>query len=101
MGPVLVVQRAKTFEEALALSNGVRHGLIASVFTGSSQLQTGFLKTARAGILKLNASTAGVDVTLPFGGWKASGIGPPEHGEGDAQFYLRPQALYGEFPALP
>jgi alpha-ketoglutaric semialdehyde dehydrogenase len=98
MGPVLVVQRANTFEEALALCNGVRHGLIAALFTNSPQLQTEFLKTARAGILKLNASTAGVDVTLPFGGWKASGIGPPEHGEGDPQFYLRSQATYGEFP---
>ena len=101
MGPVLVVQRAKTFEEALALCNGVRQGLIAALFTKSPQLQTEFLKTARAGILKLNASTAGVDVTLPFGGWKASGIGPPEHGEGDPQFYLRSQATYGEFPELP
>jgi acyl-CoA reductase-like NAD-dependent aldehyde dehydrogenase len=98
MGPVVVVQRAKTFEEALALCNGVRQGLIAALFTCSPLLQTKFLKTARAGILKLNSSTAGVDVTLPFGGWKASGIGPPEHGEGDPQFYLRSQATYGEFP---
>jgi aldehyde dehydrogenase (NAD+) len=66
MGPVLVVQRAKTFEEALGLCNGVRQGLIAALFTNSPLLQTEFLKTARAGILKLNSSTAGVDVTLPF-----------------------------------
>jgi acyl-CoA reductase-like NAD-dependent aldehyde dehydrogenase len=37
-----------------------------------------------------------VDATLPFGGWKASGIGPPEHGEGDRLFYTRMQAVYGE-----
>ncbi|MGH8801009.1 MAG: hypothetical protein ACREX6_01770, partial [Casimicrobiaceae bacterium] len=50
---------------------------------------------ARAGILKLDSATAGVDTSLPFGGWKASGIGPPEHGEGDRLFYTRMQSVYG------
>jgi acyl-CoA reductase-like NAD-dependent aldehyde dehydrogenase len=36
-----------------------------------------------------------VDVSLPFGGWKMSGLGPPEHGEGDRLFYTRMQAVYG------
>jgi acyl-CoA reductase-like NAD-dependent aldehyde dehydrogenase/nicotinamidase-related amidase len=99
MGPVLVVQRARDFDQALALCNGVRHGLLAALFTSCADLQHKFQDEARAGMLKLNTSTAGVDVTLPFGGWKASGIGPPEHGESDALFYLRPQAVYGDFPA--
>lgn len=95
MGPVLVVQPAGDFEHALRLCNGVRHGLIAALFTASADRQRQFLAEARAGVLKLNASTAGVDVTLPFGGWKASGIGPPEHGEADRCFYTRLQAVYG------
>ena len=99
MGPMLIVQRARTFDEALGLCNGVRHGLLAALFTHRADLQHKFQDEARAGMLKLNSSTAGVDVTLPFGGWKASGIGPPEHGESDALFYLRPQAVYGDFPA--
>jgi acyl-CoA reductase-like NAD-dependent aldehyde dehydrogenase/nicotinamidase-related amidase len=99
MGPLLVVQRARTFDEAIALCNGVRHGLLAALFTHRTDLQLQFQDEARAGMLKLNTSTAGVDVTLPFGGWKASGIGPPEHGESDAMFYLRTQAVYGDFPA--
>ena len=32
--------------------------------------------------------------TRPFGGWKASGFGPPEHGRWDAEFLTRPQAVY-------
>jgi acyl-CoA reductase-like NAD-dependent aldehyde dehydrogenase/nicotinamidase-related amidase len=99
MGPLLVVQRARTFDQAFALCNGVRHGLLAALFTSRADLQQKFQDEARAGMLKLNTSTAGVDVTLPFGGWKASGIGPPEHGESDPLFYLRPQAVYGDFPA--
>lgn len=101
MSPLLVVQRAEDFEHALALCNGVRHGLIASLFSNNADLQKQFLEDVRAGILKLNSATAGVDVTLPFGGWKASGLGPPEHGDGDFHFYTRMQAVYGADAALP
>jgi acyl-CoA reductase-like NAD-dependent aldehyde dehydrogenase/nicotinamidase-related amidase len=95
MSPLLVVQRAEDFEHALALSNGVRQGLAAALFSCKPELQEKFLAESQAGILKLNMSTAGADVTLPFGGWKASGVGPPEHGTGDALFYTRMQAVYG------
>jgi len=94
MSPLLVVQRADDFDQALELCNGVRHGLAAALFSHSVRRQQKFLAEARAGILKLNSATAGVDVTLPFGGWKASGLGPPEHGEGDRQFYARIQTIY-------
>jgi acyl-CoA reductase-like NAD-dependent aldehyde dehydrogenase/nicotinamidase-related amidase len=95
MSPLLVVQRANDFSQAIALCNGVRHGLIASLFSNHADLRKQFLAEAHAGILKFNSSTAGVDITLPFGGWKASGLGPPEHGDGDIQFYARMQAVYG------
>ena len=100
MSPLLVVQKAETFEHALALCNGVRHGLVASLFSNTRELQQRFLEEAKAGILKFNVSTAGVDVSLPFGGWKASGIGPPEHGEGDRLFYTHIQTVYGGDDAL-
>ena len=95
MSPLLVVQPARDFDHALALCNGVRHGLAAALFSPSPERQRRFVDEAQAGILKLNSTTAGVDVTLPFGGWKASGVGPPEHGEADRLFYTRMQAVYG------
>jgi acyl-CoA reductase-like NAD-dependent aldehyde dehydrogenase/nicotinamidase-related amidase len=95
MSPLLVVQRAKDFDEALKLCNGVRHGLAAALFSDSKKLQKRFLAKAQAGILKINSATAGVDVSLPFNGWKMSGFGPPEHGEGDRLFYTKIQAVYG------
>jgi len=93
-GPVLVVQRACDWEEALRLCNGVAHGLAAALFSDSPQRQTSFLREVRAGILKLNTDTAGADAQAPFGGWKASGIGPPEHGDASREFYTRAQAVY-------
>ena len=95
MSPLLVVQRAENFEQALELCNGVRHGLAAALFSQSFELQQKFLAEAQAGILKINSATAGADVSLPFGGWKMSGLGPPEHGEADRIFYTRMQAVYG------
>jgi acyl-CoA reductase-like NAD-dependent aldehyde dehydrogenase len=46
--------------------------------------------------LKVNQSTSDAAVDAPFGGWKASGIGPPEHGIFDLEFFTRPQTVYDE-----
>lgn len=93
-GPVLVVQPADDFGHALQLCNGVRQGLAAALFSLCPEHQARFLEQARAGILKLNLTTADADAEAPFGGWKASGIGPPEHGRSNREFYTRTQAVY-------
>ena len=93
-GPVLVVQPAGDWEEAVHLANGVRQGLVAAAFTHDPGRRGHFLRAIRAGIVKLDQSTAGADAVAPFGGWKASGVGPPEHGESDRLFFTRPQAVY-------
>jgi len=95
MSPLLIVQRAKDFSQALQLCNRVRHGLVAALFSDSQKLQKRFMAGVQTGMLKINSATAGVDVSLPFGGWKMSGFGPPEHGDGDRLFYTRMQAVYG------
>lgn len=93
-GPVLVVQEAGDWDEALSLCNGVRQGLAASIFTDCPHRADRFLAEAEAGILKINASTADAAIDVPFSGWKASGTGPPEHGDHDLEFYTRIQTLY-------
>lgn len=93
-GPVLVVERACDWEEAIRLCNGVAQGLVAALFSESPQRHESFLREVRAGIVKLNTDTAGADAEAPFGGWKASGIGPPEHGDASREFYTRTQVVY-------
>ena len=90
-GPVLVVQTARDFPHAIALMNGVRQGLAAALFAAAPEIVRAFLDEAEAGILKLNQSTSGADVDAPFGGWKSSGLGPPEHGRFDLEFFTRQQ----------
>lgn len=95
-GPVLVLERSGDFEEALSLCNGVRQGLAAALFSGPGPWRDRFAAAAEAGILKWNVATADADAFAPFGGWKASGLGPPEHGAGDIEFYSRIQTIYGD-----
>jgi len=95
-GPLLVVQRAPGFDRAIELCNGVRQGLVASVFSSSPELRARFMRDAHAGVLKINAATADADAVSPLGGWKASGVGPAEHGPSDREFYCRVQTVYGD-----
>jgi acyl-CoA reductase-like NAD-dependent aldehyde dehydrogenase/nicotinamidase-related amidase len=94
-GPVLVVQTAEDWQHGIELCNGVRQGLAAALFTRCADRIGEFLEQIRAGILKVNQSTADAAVDAPFGGWEASGIGPPEHGPFDLEFFTRPQTIYG------
>jgi alpha-ketoglutaric semialdehyde dehydrogenase len=93
-GPVLVVQRADDWDQAMDLVAGVPQGLAAALFSTSPDLIERFQREMPAGIVKINRSTADAEVDVPFGGWKASGIGPPEHGRFDRDFYTRPQVVY-------
>ncbi len=97
-GPVAVVQVARDFEQAMALCNGVDAGLVASLFSRDTGRQQEFIQTAQAGILRINPQSFPVHPEAPFFGWKASGIGPPEHGRWDLEFYSRPQVVYGLGP---
>jgi acyl-CoA reductase-like NAD-dependent aldehyde dehydrogenase/isochorismate hydrolase len=96
--PIAVIQRAADWEAALRLCNGVRQGLVASLFSDSAERRESFLREVRAGVLKIDQATAAVGPDAPFGGWKASGVGPPEHGSGDREFYTRIQTVYGHGP---
>jgi acyl-CoA reductase-like NAD-dependent aldehyde dehydrogenase/nicotinamidase-related amidase len=93
-GPVLVLQTATDFDHALELVNGVSQGLVAALIGGSSAQRERFLDEAAVGIVKLDRSTADADAAAPFGGWKSSGVGPPEHGAAAREFFTREQTVY-------
>ncbi len=93
-GPIAVLQAARDLDEALQFLNGVRHGLIASLYSQAEDVQRRFLEEATCGVLKFNRTTLGVAPGAPFQGWKASGLGPSKHGCGDIEFYLKLQTIY-------
>ncbi|MGQ0620762.1 MAG: aldehyde dehydrogenase family protein [Panacagrimonas sp.] len=93
-GPLAVILPARDLDHALHLCNGVSQGLVASLYSEDPASQQQFLEQAQAGILALNHAPVRIAPEAPFAAWKASGIGPPEHGRWDLEFYTRPQAVY-------
>lgn len=92
--PVLVIQKAQNWQNALALCNNVSQGLSAALFSHCNVLQQEFLDVVQSGMLKINTTTTKMECHTPFAGWKSSAFGPPEHGEGNREFYTKRQSIY-------
>ncbi|MFA9479456.1 aldehyde dehydrogenase family protein [Phycisphaerales bacterium AB-hyl4] len=95
-GPIVVLNEAKDFDDGIRQLNNVKQGLLAALYSDNAHEQQAFQNAAQAGILRINAIGQRIHEQAPFGGWKASGLGPPEHGPWDQAFYSRPQAIYGK-----
>tara|TARA_R110002110_G_scaffold159654_5_gene357619 strand:+ start:1278 stop:2732 length:1455 start_codon:yes stop_codon:yes gene_type:complete len=74
-GPVQVVIPFETEEEAIAIANGTKFGLVASVWSRDGGRQMRLAKRLRAGQVFVNNYGAGGGVELPFGGTGLSGHG--------------------------
>jgi alpha-ketoglutaric semialdehyde dehydrogenase len=93
-GPVAAVIRAADAEEALALANDTPYGLSSGVCTTSLKWAADFKRHLQAGMVMVNAPTAGVDAHVPFGGRKGSSFGPREQGRYAAEFYTTVKTAY-------
>jgi acyl-CoA reductase-like NAD-dependent aldehyde dehydrogenase len=95
-GPVAVIQPADDLDHAVALANGVEQGLVMAICGVDPELRQQLADRALVGIVQFGADAVAVHPDAPFGGWKASGTGRPEHGEWDMQFFTRPQVIYAD-----
>jgi len=84
-GPVLTVQTFSSEAEAVALANGTRYGLAATVFTGSRERARRVAGQLVAGTVWVNCFFVR-DLRAPFGGARQSGIGR-EGGTWSFDFY--------------
>ncbi len=92
-GPICAVLPAASPDEAVRLANGVRYGLVGAVFTRDLGAALDIAGRLDTGLVRVNASTAGVDFYAPFGGEKASSYGPREQGKAARDFYTRLQTI--------
>jgi aldehyde dehydrogenase (NAD+) len=74
-GPVLAAASFRDEDEAVALANGTKFGLVTGIWTRDGGRQLRMAKRVRSGQVFINNYGAGGGVELPFGGMKSSGYG--------------------------
>lgn len=98
-GPVLVVFKADSYEDAIRIHNASPYGLSASIFTKDVNNAFSFFDDAEAGVCYINAPTFGSEPHLPFGGVKNSGLGYREAGWAAIEAFSEVKTLYIDYSA--
>jgi len=99
-GPVLVVVRVKTLEEAITLINDHEYGNGTCIFTRDGEASRYFSEKVMVGMV-------GINIPLPvpvsyhsFGGWKRSLFGDLHaYGPDSVRFYTRRKAITQRWPS--
>jgi aldehyde dehydrogenase (NAD+) len=93
-GPVLALMRVDSLEEAIRLANDVKYGLSASIFTRDIGTMLQFVQDMDAGLVRVNAESAGVELQAPFGGMKHSSSHSREQGRAAIEFYTSVKTVF-------
>jgi aldehyde dehydrogenase (NAD+) len=92
--PILYLIEVDSFDEAMAVQNGVRQGLSSAIFTDSIKNAERFLSAqgSDCGIANVNIGTSGAEIGGAFGGEKETG-GGREAGSDSWKTYMRRQTV--------
>ncbi len=96
-GPVLSILRVKNFDEAMAVANDCEYGLSSSVFSNDANDIFRFIRDIETGMTHVNSPTTGGEAHIPFGGIKATGVGPREQGSTSLDFYTEIKVVYVDY----
>ncbi|MGH9734313.1 MAG: aldehyde dehydrogenase family protein [Candidatus Acidiferrales bacterium] len=96
-GPVVSVIPFDTFDEGLAIANGVTYGLSAAIYTRNVNNAFRAQRDLETGIVYINAPTIGAETHLPFGGIKNTGNGHRESGDAALDFYSEWKTVYIDY----
>ena len=91
-GPVIAVIPYDGVDDAVAIANDSPYGLAGSVWTRDRSAGVEIARRIRTGMVGINGFAPGFD--LPFGGFKASGIGR-EYGPEAFDEYVEMKSVYG------
>jgi aldehyde dehydrogenase (NAD+) len=99
-GPVVGILAVDSFDEALAVANGVEYGLSASLVTRDLKKAMLYSERIEAGVVKINQISTGLALQAPFGGVKKSSTDSfKEQGTAAIEFYSRTKTVYLDYSA--
>ncbi|KAJ6480385.1 aldehyde dehydrogenase [Mycena sanguinolenta] len=91
-GPVAAILKFKTEEEVIEAANDTEYGLSACVFSENIGRAIRVAHAFESGSTFVNSAQL-IECSIPFGGYKASGIGR-EHGEYALETYTQVKAVH-------
>jgi malonate-semialdehyde dehydrogenase (acetylating)/methylmalonate-semialdehyde dehydrogenase len=98
-GPVLVVLRVNTLEEAISLVNQNQYANGTAIFTESGGAARRFQSEIQVGMVGINVPIPVPVAFYSFGGWKSSLFGDLHvHGMEAVKFYTRTKAVTTRWP---
>lgn len=93
-GPVIGITTVETYEEALELANDSEFGLSSTIYTNDLQKALHFVRHIETGVTHVNIPSNYFENQYPFGGKKASSIGPREQGSTTLDFWTDYKTVY-------
>jgi aldehyde dehydrogenase (NAD+) len=93
-GPFIALIKVDSIEEAIRIANDVKFGLSASIYTSNIQNMLSFIDEVDAGLVRVNAESAGVELQAPFGGMKQSSSHSREQGEAAKEFFTAIKTVF-------
>lgn len=97
-GPVAALTQVDDLDQAIFEANDTAFGLTAALFTSNLHHAFRFADEVRAGVVKVNQESAGLEFHVPFGGTKASSSGSREQGKAAREFFTEWKTVYIDAP---
>jgi malonate-semialdehyde dehydrogenase (acetylating)/methylmalonate-semialdehyde dehydrogenase len=98
-GPVLVIVRAASFDEAISLVNRHQYGNGTAIFTANGFIAREYALRVQVGMVGVNVPIPVPVASHPFGGWKRSSFGDTNmHGAESLHFYTKRKTITSKWP---
>ena len=93
-GPIINIFKTSDIESAVKFSNLGKYGLSFSIYTKNEKIAETFIENIDASLCHINLPTPYREASMPFTGWKKSGIGIPESGRFARDVFTKPKVVY-------
>ena len=90
-GPVVVATPYKSVDDLAAIANDTEYGLAAAIWSKDISFAHKLARRIRAGTVWINCQNL-LDTTMPFGGYKQSGLGR-ESGQNGVELYVETKSV--------